>query len=502
MDPRWTRITDLFDAALGRDPSGRGPFLDDACAGDASLRAEVESLLAAHERAGGFMDRPAPVAAGFVSEEPVDVAAPGQMIGPFRVAREIGRGGMGVVYEAEDTRLGRQVALKVLTPSLAADPTMRARLRREARAAAALSDPAIATVFSFEEFDGRACLATELVPGETLRAEIARGPLALDAVLDTGIRLARGLASAHAAGIVHRDLKPDNVVRSRRGDVKILDFGIAHVDVPTEPGAPRLTRVGAVVGTPGYMSPEQLEGADVDQRSDVFALGVLLFELAAGRHPFDGGSAGFTVAASKDAGPPSLASLRPGLPERLDDVVRRCMAWRRTERYASALDVARDLEDLRDGRPGVRVPARSAAARVAGSPLWWWRVHQIVRMAVVAALVYGVWRVHVSMRNDWTLAAFLAYVVTGAINGTLRAHLLFVGAVDPGRLRDELRRAGPFVRTTDVVIALLLLLAAGAVARTQLLLPSILAAVAVGWAVITAMVEPATCKAAFPDERR
>jgi eukaryotic-like serine/threonine-protein kinase len=496
MDERWQRITEIFNAALEHELAERGRFLDEACATDPAVRAEVDSLLAAHGRADDFLERPAAVAAGFVPPPSDDPLAPGQMLGAYRVEREIGRGGMGIVYQAEDTRLGRQVAVKVLTPTVGADATMRARLSREARAAAALSHPAIATVFSFEEIDGRACLVTELVRGDTLRSEIARGPLTLDVVIETGIQVARGLAAAHAAGIVHRDLKPENVVRNRRGEVKILDFGIARIDAPPDPEAPRLTREGAVVGTPGYMSPEQLDGSDVDQRSDIFALGVLLFELASAKHPFEAPTPGSTIARVMAADPPVLATFSPHLPPQLDVIIRTCLKRHRSDRYSSALDVARDLQDLRDGR------LRPGATRSPSSPVWWWRLHQLTTMAVEASLVYGVWRVHAAVRQDWTLAIFLAYIVTGAINGTLRTHLLFTSAFNEQDLDEQFRRATPLVRATDLIVALLLLLAAAAVVRSQDLLPSILAAVGVGWAVTSRIVEPATQKAAFPPRSR
>jgi hypothetical protein len=479
MDERWKHVSDLFNAALERDPAGRARYLETACEDDPSLRAEVESLLAAHEKADAFLDRPAAVSAGLVPPRGSDDLKPGRTLGAYRIEREIGTGGMGLVFLAEDTRLARHVALKVLPTAMSGDETMRARLRQEARAAAALSHPSIATVFSYEEIDGRACLVTEYIRGETLRAEIARGPLDLDAVLDTGAQIARGLAAAHAAGIVHRDLKPENVVRGPRGEIKILDFGIARVDAPASAAEPRLTRAGDLLGTPGYMSPEQLEGADVDARSDIYALGVVLYELAAGRHPFEG------------TRPDSGAA--PELPPQLDAIVRTCLERRRSDRYPSALDVAADLENLRVGRA---VSARGSAA-AGRTSLSWWRVHQAVRMVVVATLVYGVWRVHAVVHADWTLALFLAYVVTGALNGTLRAHLLFVSAVNPQDLDAEFRRARATIRGTDLLVSALLLLAAATVVRSQTLLPSILAAVAVGWAVTTLVIEPATCRAAF-----
>lgn len=500
MDHRWRRITDIFTAALEQGLARRGVFLDGQCGGDAALRAEVESLLAAHDEAGGFLDVPAAVAAGLVPTLPHEEgdSLAGQVLGPYRLERELGRGGMGVVYLAEDTRLGRKVAIKLLSSSFSRDATRRERLRLEARAAAALSHPGIATVFSLEEIEGHLCLVTEYVEGDTLRSEIEHGPLSLDLVLDTGIQVARGLAAAHAAGVVHRDLKPENIIRSRQGEVKILDFGIARIEAPSGPDMPRLTGTGAVLGTPGYMSPEQLDGADVDQRSDIFALGILLFEVATAIHPFAGPTPGSTVAKVFAADPPTLTSLDPRLPEELDAIVRTCLRRHRADRYATAMDVARDLQELREGR--LRMPSSPVPGSNSGPsrPLWWWRLHQATAMMVVGALVLGVWRVHHAVQQDWTLAILLAYCATGAVNGTLRAHLWFTTAFNPADMPEQFRRSAPLMRGTDLVVAALLLVSAAFVAHSDLLLSSVIAAFGVGLAVASLIVEPATRRAAFP----
>jgi eukaryotic-like serine/threonine-protein kinase len=509
MDQRWQRLTEIFDAALERAPADRGRFLDDACASDPELRAEVESLLAAHDRADAFLEQSAAPAAIALASASSDRRSPGEMLGTYRIEREIGRGGMGVVYLAEDTRLGRRVALKVISSAVGGHATGRERLRREARAAAGLSHAAIATVLSFEEIDGHACLVTEYVKGDTLRAEIARGPLPVDLVLETGIQVARGLAAAHAAGVVHRDLKPENVMRSRQGELKILDFGIARVEAPPDPAQPRLTSDGMIVGTPGYMSPEQLDGADVDERTDIFALGVLLYELATGSHPFNATTPGGTVAKVMAADPPRLETFDPSLPLRLDAILRKCLKPHRSDRYASALDVARDLQSLRERTPvtanepvgpdTLAAPATggSPAAAAGSNPLWWWRLHQAGAMIVEGALVYGVWRMHATIHQDWSLSIFLAYIITGAVNGTLRTHLLVTTMFNMQDMDEQLRRATPLIRGTDMIVALLLLTAAAAVARVYLLLPSVLTAFGVGWAVTSLIVEPATRKAAF-----
>ncbi len=219
----------------------------------------------------------------------------GRSIGPYRIDREIGRGGMGVVYLAEDTRLHRSVALKALAPALLVDAKQKERLRREARAAASLSHPSIATVYALEEFEGDLYVVSEYVRGGNLRAYLEKGPLPLATLLEVAVQTAEGLAAAHEKGVIHRDLKPENIVRYEQGNVKILDFWIALLSTP-DPGTQRLTEVGTLIGTPAYMAPEQLEGESVDFRSDIFAFGILLYELACGSNPFESQTAISTIA--------------------------------------------------------------------------------------------------------------------------------------------------------------------------------------------------------------
>ena len=496
MDHRWSRITELLSAALERDPPERGTYLDGECGDDAGLRAEVESLLASYQQAGVFLETPAALATGLVPAPEGDEALAGETLGPYRMERQLGRGGMGVVYLAEDTRLGRKVAVKILPKEFSADNARKDRLRLEARAAAALSHPAIATVFSIEELDGRLCLVSEYVRGDTLRAELDHGPFSLDLLIDTGIQVSRGLAAAHAAGVIHRDLKPDNIIRSIQGGVKILDFGIAHLDEPGAGSSPRLTAVGQAVGTPGYMSPEQLDGAEIDPRSDVFALGVLLYELATGVHPFTGPTPAATIANVYAANPPQRNGLDGRLPPPLDAIVRKCVRRNRGERYSSALDVARDLQDLRDGR--LPAPARAGRARALSSPLWWWQIHQLSVIVVESGLVVAVARAYRMDARDWTLALLFAYVATVVVNGTLRLHLLFTRAFNGEGMAEQLRRTMPIARGTDMVIGALLLAAAAAVVHVSVHLSATLAAFAVGWTVVSLVVEPATRAAAFP----
>ena len=234
MDPeRWHRVNELFHGALECDLDGRARFLDDACRDDPSIRAEVESLLAHHDdQATGLIRTPQREAAADIDEGDSGDSLVGRQIGQYTVTRKLGEGGMGVVYLAEDTRLGRSVAIKALTQEFTRDDQRRRRLRREARAAAALSHPGIATVYVLEEFDDNLYIVSEYVRGDTLRSELANGPLPPGAVLNTAVEIARALTAAHEHDIVHRDLKPENVIRTPDGRIKILDFGLARFKGP------------------------------------------------------------------------------------------------------------------------------------------------------------------------------------------------------------------------------------------------------------------------------
>ena len=499
--PGWSRVTDLFNAALEREPAERAAFLDRECGGDEALRAEVASLLAAHEGAGGFLDAPAAVAEGLMEPEGRTLLEAGRRLGPYEVVREVGRGGMGIVYLATDTRLARRVALKVLAPAFVVDARRRERLRHEARAAAALSHPGIATVYALEEIDGRVCLVTEYLEGETLRDEIDRGPLPVPRLLDTGVALARALAAAHAAGIVHRDLKPENVRRDESGRPRILDFGIARLAPRGAAPERRLTQVGTIVGTPGYMSPEQREGLEVDARSDVYSLGILLYELAAARHPFESGTAEDAAARVLTGNPPRLSDLRPGLPPGLDGVVRRCLMREVGERYQTALEVADELEAVRAGRLPMRlrlVGDRPLPTLEAPEPArMWWRWHQLATLAVEAAMVVPVARLHALEETDWTVAALLATIVTAVLNGTVRVHLLFTEAFNRSALAAQIERSRWTLQASSLAFAAALLAAALIAARRHTVAAGLMAAVAIGWAVVSLLVEPSTRRAAF-----
>jgi len=499
--PEWSRVTDLFHAALERGPRERAAFLDGACGGDEALRAEVMSLLAAHEGAGGFLDTPAPVAEGLTDPEERTIFEPGRRLGPYEVVREIGRGGMGIVYLATDTRLGRRVAMKVLGPACVGDARRRERLRQEARAAAALSHPGIATVYSLDEIEGHVCLVSEYLEGETLRDEIERGPLPVPRLLETGAQLARALAAAHAAGVVHRDLKPENVRRDESGRPRIVDFGIARL-APGHPGAGhRLTRVGTIVGTPGYMSPEQREGLEVDARSDIYSLGILLYEMATGRHPFEAPALEPAVPRAFASTPPRLSDLRPGLPPGLEAVIRRCLMREVEARSQSALEVAEDLEAVKAGHLPLRlrlVGDRPLPTLEEPEPArLWWRWHQVATLAVEAAMIVPVARLHALEGTDATLAVLLATIVTAVLNGTIRVHLLFTSAFNRSALAAQLERTRSTLQASSLAFAASLFAASLAGARRYTVAAGIMAAVAIGWAVVSLLVEPSTRRAAF-----
>jgi eukaryotic-like serine/threonine-protein kinase len=278
----------------------------------------------------------------------------GTQLGHYRIERMLGSGGMGEVYLAHDTKLGRQVALKVLSGQLAGDPDRRERFEREARAAAALNHPNIVTIHSVEEADGRHFLTLEVVDGETLADKIVAGGLPLDRVLAIGIPLADAVGAAHQRGITHRDLKPVNVMLTSDGRIKVLDFGLAKVKeearLEQDAAMPTvgLTGEGRIVGTVAYMSPEQAEGRAVDQRSDVFSLGIILYELATGVRPFAGDTPMSVLSAIMKDTPKAISEVRPGLPRELAKIVNRCLAKDVEDRYQSAKDLRNDLRALKN----------------------------------------------------------------------------------------------------------------------------------------------------------
>jgi predicted Ser/Thr protein kinase len=479
---RWRRVTELFEAALTRPAPERRSFLEAACAGDAALLAEVTSLLNSHERASqaAFIERPAVVDdPGFATEAMDADSLVGRTIGPYRIEREIARGGMGVVYLAQDTRLGRVVALKALPARLTADAERRERLRREARAAAALAHPSVAVVYALEEIDGTLFIATEYIEGHSLREEIRRGSLDPHAAVATAKAVASALAAAHAGGIVHRDLKPENVMRARDGQIKVLDFGLARTITP-DPEAPtsvRLTVEGAVVGTPGYMPPEQLEGRPVDARADVHAFGVLLHELVTGRLPASG----------------TPISGEGTIPAGVGSIITKCLALDPDARYQDGSELVNALDaSARPGKP--RSAGFGAAAR---PPSWWWQFHQMATAVLHALLLMALWSARSWLDAPWRTLLVFGGIAAATADVTMRLNLVFASRVHPETLGAQRSRLSGPIAAANVTFVLLLCIAAAAAAGQR----DELAAALVGGAIISLVsllvIEPATSRAAF-----
>ncbi len=299
MNPdRWRKVEKIFNQALEVDRSCRAAVIEESCAGDQALRLEVESLLAQHENAGGFIETPAFYAS--VGSAPQtrgpeasnsDIIQEDTVFGHFRILDKIGGGGQGVIYEAEDLKLGRRVALKFLPDELSGDPQSLQRFRREARAASALNHPNICTIYEVDEVEGRTFIAMEYVAGKTLDKLIPPSGLSSERATRCAVQIAEALSVAHAAGIVHRDLKPSNLMVDESGLVKVLDFGLAKLVAPVSAGTDyattSATSPGMIIGTMAYMSPEQAEGKSIDIRSDVFSFGSVLYEMLSGRRAFN-----------------------------------------------------------------------------------------------------------------------------------------------------------------------------------------------------------------------
>ena len=506
----WRRINDLFHRALEQPPDRRDAFLADSCAGDEALRREVASLLASHERAADFIEEPAQTVSSLdAGQYGADAALVGSQIGQYRIERVLGEGGMGVVYLAEDVRLGRTVALKALAPKFTGDAARRERLRREARAAASLSHPGIATVYALEEFDGQIFIAGEYVPGETLREELSRGPLSAMRTLETALGLARALAAAHDRGIVHRDLKPENIVRTGSGDVKILDFGLARFrDTPKS--LAHLTDDGMILGTPAYMSPEQIRGTAVDGRSDLFSLGIVLYELVAGRHPFAGSDPASTIARILESEPARLVDLPPAarwnptVLGELEDVLTTCLRKLPEQRYRSAHTLIEALERARLTMAGLVSGPRAApkaAADLESQARWWWQFHQAIAAAAYLGLLIPLWMAQSTLGRRIGLVLFAVGPISAIEAAVLRLHLWVLVRLAAARVRQHPDPARLWVRFADVVFAATLLIAGIALPglTTSSALGLVLIASAVAVFLAFAIIEPATANAAFGD---
>ncbi len=358
MDPeRWQQIDELFHAALACEPARRESFLVSVCPDDAHLRQEVLSLISSHEEARSFIERPAgDLGAEFLGNNRFALQ-PGQEIANYRIVRQIGSGGMGDVYLAEDIRLKRNVALKLLPPHFTALPDRVRRFQQEARTASALNHPNIVTIHEIGQAASAHFIATEFVDGKTLRQLINETPLTLNETLNVSIQVADALNAAHKAGIVHRDIKPENIMIRHDGFVKILDFGLAKLVEQKNKSVLGLdastlhhnqTAKGVILGTVSYMSPEQAKGNKVNEVTDVFSFGAVLYEMIAGRSPFAGNSVSETLANLINKEPAPLVRFSESVPNELQRIVAKTLKKNQEERYQTIKDVLTDLKNLRD----------------------------------------------------------------------------------------------------------------------------------------------------------
>jgi len=376
---RWQQIEDLFQRALERPGAERAAFLVAACAGDQDLRREVGELLGSFEQAYDFIERPAcEVASTMGAAAPPPAPAPpawaiGRRVGPYQIQSLLGVGGMGEVYLAADTRLGRHIALKLLPAPFTTDRERVLRFEREARAASALNHPNIITIHEIGHADDAHFIAAEHIPGQTLRQRIAGGGLSLREALEVAMQAADALAAAHAAGIVHRDIKPENIMVRPDGLVKVLDFGLAKQieRCPGEagespPGVPQVkTDPNMIMGTVAYMSPEQALARPADSRSDIFSLGVVLYEMVSGKKPFEGPNPAAVLDAIVYSSPEPASVARPDLPPALDRLLARVLDKDPAARHQTAAELRGDLKRLRRQLGTTSDLAESAAAALA-----------------------------------------------------------------------------------------------------------------------------------------
>src|SRR6476619_758249 len=341
---RLQTVEEIFHAALDQESDRVCALLDAACEGDEALRLKVEALLASHQRAGSFIETTvAGIATKIIENEQADLLVD-QTIGHYKISKRIGTGGMGDVYLATDVTAGRKAALKLLPTRFTSDAQRLKRFQQEARALVGLNHPNILTVYEIGQDHSTHYIASELIEGETLRERLTREPMQLGAGVEIAIQVANALVAAHETGIVHRDIKPENIMLRPDGYVKVLDFGIAKLAEQQVPLTTQRdealslveTNLGSILGTVRYMSPEQACGGQVDKRTDIWSLGVVLYEMVTGHAPFTGDTPKEVMSSILEKEPPPLKSYIRQAPGELQQIINKALRKDRTERYPNA----------------------------------------------------------------------------------------------------------------------------------------------------------------------